>query len=387
MAGKKLNSENHELLRKDFNNAINYLSNKLEEKINDIQTECELNGKTLECVATSETNDYFYVSIKTNPEDVESLSAYISIPYGLQQPFEQNTQIPKYNSVENRLIHWIDTMLYEMDLRYNSINLDTLFHGSISRIHTDNYYTLDELQILLTGVQEKFKNCKLIVYKFQHIEGSNDYRWFSYAFGVWTQRTPFWVLFLKIGGLDSGGAKIHLRQFENAIQNINVHKIEKTFNISYNKFERFLKQNIVSFHTPHLFEISFEPHFLLSTVFDKDFYQEYYTFIEIYKLRDYNRALRDLRALVQKALEIAHAKFNVPLEKVKETAQLCDPLSNKDYIPKYLRHWVSAFTSIANEPSHGKDPDLDEKQIQMIILLGMEIINVIETSFQDYDDL
>ena len=127
---------------------------------------------------------------------------------------------------------------YTMNLRYNLLNLDTLFNGDISQIHTEKPYTLDELHIFLDGVQENFKTCNLIIYKFEHIDQCNhskcehntyehDQRWFSYAFSIANQSNPFWILFLKIGGLDNDKAKYNLEQFKNTIRNVNMCKIEK----------------------------------------------------------------------------------------------------------------------------------------------------------------
>ena len=236
--------ENYETLKKHFENAIVYLSNKVKEEINDIETEYELKDKSLKCIAISKTKPSFSVSIETDPDNVENLSARISIPYGLQKPFVQYTQIPKYSFVENRLIHWMDLIIYTMNLRYNSVNLDTLFNGDIAQIHTEKPYTLDELHIFLDGVQENFKTCNLIIYKFEHIDQCNhskcehnpyehDQRWFSYAFSDLTNRpNPFWILFLKIGGLDDDKAKYNLEQFENVVRNVNMRKIEKTFYVT-----------------------------------------------------------------------------------------------------------------------------------------------------------
>ena len=143
---------------------------------------------------------------------------------------------------------------------------------------------------------------------------------------------------------------------------------------------------MVSFHTPSLFEINFNSYLLRTQYFNTKFWIEYELFIHAYKAGYYDKALRDLRALVEASLDTAYSKFNVEKKKYKEISQLCEQLASAGYIPGYLQRWVSAFITIANKPAHGKTPNINEKQLQMIILLGMEIISVIEDAFDEYDD-
>ena len=371
----------------EFCEAVHHLCDKLEIDHADVKIECFPNGRILEYRADSKSQDGLAVGINHDPDNIEDLQAFISIPLENAFPFIRETNIPKYGSNKNRLIHWIDTILYEKDLEYKLTNLNTLFHNTTIRIYENKYPRLTELQIFLAGIQETFPDGKLIIYRFQHInELDNYYRWFSYAFSIKHDRCEsFYTLFPKIGGLDSGGAKLILNEIETMIKNMNMLTTRKEFNVGYNELEQFLKQKTFSFHSPEISEVNFYPYAPADDSFGNEFYSEYTKFLKTYRDGDYPRALRDLRTLVEKALRITRSEFNIDPEKEsKSIVDLCNELLSQN-IPKYLRTWVESFTAIANYSVHGRTILNDQKQEQMIILLGMEIINELEKSFYCVD--
>ena len=368
--------------RQDFEKGIRYLCDKLDINYDTIEILCSENQHH---EARSKTR-HLHISIRDDSEENKQLSAFVKIPISdTLQSFSKHDKIPEYGSDENRCIHWLDTILYEMNLKYKPINLESLFGNNSIRIHKGTRSAFTELMIFLAGIQRLFHDNKLIVYKFQHIDKNmNDYRWFSYAFPIKRGYYPsFWVLFLKAGGLDSNGAKNMLEQYEEKINSVSMPVTYKTFDIEYKDLEQFLKQNSYSFHTPSVLEISFHRYQPNDNSFGNDFSTQYDEFLKIYNDMDYQRALRDLRALVEQALRITQRKFGIEPKEYARVAQMYESLIEKNHVPKHLRQWIDAFTVIANEPAHGRDPNIDLKQIQMIILLGMEIIGTLEESFDD----
>lgn len=375
-----------------FKDAAHYLCDTFKISLDSAEIETSKNKSAHSYRLSSKTSD-LELDLEVSRYEKECITAYIAIPiFDTAEPFYINEDITSLSASKDYLRRWIDYAVHMFHLEHEPTNLESMFHGTQLKIYGKQkriFPELTELNIFLTGTQA-FNTGKILVYQFRHVNLRDKYRSFSYAFSIVSEYCErFWVFFLETGGLDSGGAKMALNRVEDSIKTTSLKIERKTFDVEYEKLETFLKKHVHTLHFPteddSLLFISYKPD---ETSFDPDFYKDYESFLKDYDDKSYGRALHNLRRLIEAALRIAYGKSSLTIKKNKPNLpDLCNPLVAQKIIPDYISKWISAFTSIAHEVTHAKKilNSLEEKQTQMILLLGMEIIHCIDMSINPDD--
>ena len=370
-----------------FEDAAHHLCDEFKISHDDIEIETYKNKFDHSYELSSKTSD-LGLNLQVTRYEKERVTAYIAIPiFDTPEPFYINEDITTLTASKGYLRRWIDYAVHVARLKHEPINLESMFHGAELKIYGKRkkiFPELTELNIFLTGTQA-FNTGKLLVYQFRHVSLYDKYRSFSYAFSIVSEYCErFWIFFLETGGLDSGGAKTALNRIEGAIKTTSLKIERRTFDIEYETLEEFLKKHVYSFHFPTEDDsLLFVPYRPTETSFDLDFYEDYEAFLKDYDDKSYGRALHNLRRLIEATLRIAYEKSNLTIKEKKPTLpDLCNQLIEGEIIPDYISKWISTFTSIAHEVTHAKKilKSLEEKQIQMILLLGMEIIHCVDMS-------
>ncbi len=339
----------------------------------------------------------FHLKTETESSDVTKGKMYATLDIYYSDtaaPFFFHEEISNLKMHPNFLERWTAWAVFNFNLKHNPVNLKSLFHGTSIRVYGLPRYTdptISELTILLNGVA-KCQRGKLVVYRFRHVDRDDKYRSFSYAFLVSTDNMHFyWVFFPQLGGLDSGGASEDLRTAEKLISQIshNLKLERKHFDISYEHLVKFLLEHTDSFERIYLSK----PHRQALSrpseeAFGKDFVEAYSKFEERFAAKAYPQALRDLRALVQHALEITCQKKRIDISTMKDLdiSRLSGELIGKNIIDGKLQNWFHAFASIANLASHKvfpTDKDLERlnlaQRIMMTFQLGAQLISELES--------
>ncbi|MGH9923222.1 MAG: hypothetical protein ACRD38_10755, partial [Nitrososphaerales archaeon] len=129
-------------------------------------------------------------------------------------------------------------------------------------------------------------------------------------------------------------------------------------------------------------------HYPSEEAFGRDFVEAYSKFEERYAAKEYPQALRDLRALVQHALEISCQKKDIDISNMKEPDinKISGLLISNNVIDGRLQSWFHAFSSIANQAAHRVFPsnkDLERpnltQRITVTFQLGTQLISELES--------
>lgn len=349
-----------------------------------IKTDYVKNGSRDEYFAEIDGNNDFYFIVKSEPgpDTNPDIIANVSIPLTeTAEPFYFREDITDLKREQNYLDRWVDYAIYNYNLQHSPVTLKSLFNNTRLKVYGDEheaYSELREVQFFLNGATV-LKNSKIVIYKFRHIASQNKYRSFSYALSVIDEMCPrFTIFFLRIVGLDSGGAKMYYDEIERHISECPRPVDVKLIDIDYFELEKFLKQNVYTFNTPDTSEIKFRPQIPSEHVFGSKFCDDYDICINHYEDRLYSHAFKDLRNLIDRALKTACEKNNLkPKIKIHE---ICKQLIGKKILPEHLSNWLRSYTPIGNDATHGNDfsIDTDVRQQQMLFLLGTEIIACIQ---------
>lgn len=296
------------------------------------------------------------------------------------------------------LARWAAWAILNFKNKHDPVNLSSLFHGAGLQIlgvpsSTDPSAIL---KILLAGWSAL--NEEILVYRFRHADDSVRYRAFSYAFYSTSGRGHEWMIFPRLGGLDSGGAGSNLRITENLIKKMDSAKIKrKYFDIDYYKFENYLAENSWSFKDNALRHNEFKQlaknlHEPDESIFGKNFVNSFTKFRERLMENHISGALRDLRALVQQALEITCQKNKIAFTEDPKIHVLVSRLIEPNpLLDEKLRHWFNAFTDVANRPAHTDDypteedltVDVIKQRVLVTINLGSQLIHELENVLSD----
>lgn len=335
--------------------------------------------------------------LKTDAEGDDVLSGRMSISLNIyysksSAPFdfyEGNLNALKPHS--DFLSRWTAWAVFNFNLKHNPPNIESLFHGMDIRVYGLPLYTIPtmgEAHMLIGGIRQ-FQTDKLLIYKFRHVDPQVKYRSFSYAFLVSNKNCPsFWVFFPNCGGLDSGGARGDLYTVEELILTVKTKVERRSFDIKYEDLEKFLQKNAIGFRTEIENDdvyFSFIPP--SEAAFGKDFVESYIKFQERIRMEDYAGALRDLRAVVQDAMEITCDKNNVDLKGIKnlKIGNISGKMKEAKLIDEAIYNWFMAFSSVASKASHGEYPtkkDLENytlrRRIMATFLFGTHLIEELE---------
>ncbi|HJT10255.1 MAG TPA: hypothetical protein VJ771_05670 [Candidatus Nitrosotalea sp.] len=337
----------------------------------------------------------FYLKTETKQSDVTSgrMSASLQINYDEgSAPFYFNENLDDLKSHSDFLSRWTAWAVFNFNLKHNPVNLESLFNEMDIRVYgipRYTYPTMGEAHLLIGGINQ-FPSNKVLIYKFRHMDPSVKYRSFSYAFLVSHNNLHnFWVFFPNCGGLDSGGAGGDLRKMEELIGTIKTKVERKNFDIIYESLEKFLQKKAIGFRTELEYDdihMSFaEPS---EEAFGNDFVHSYSKFKERYDAKDYSGALRDLRALVQEAMEITCRKKNADLGNLKNRniGNISGKMKDSQLIDESLYGWFFAFSAGANNASHRGYPtkqDMENhtlrQRVMVTFLLGTHLVDELES--------
>jgi hypothetical protein len=326
----------------------------------------------------------FVFDVKTEAKGRDLLSgtmdASMEICYDKNaSPFFLSENIDYMRVHQPSLPRWAAWAVFNFNLKHNPVNLESLFNEMPLRVYglpRLTYPGLSEVRLLIGGL-EKFHKGKILIYKFRHVIDSR-YRAFSYAFLVGTTYHYYWGFFPELGGMDSGGWSIALKETESLIKRLSrKKKVEvRRFDIDCEQFEEFLKNHADGFPLSHEFAKP-DPPSLSEELFGSDFIEASTKFEQRYESKDYSQALRDLRALVQEAQEIVlKKKLGRGAEREDSVAKLGNILVDNKIVDESMRHWFAAFASVANHSSHKSYPsktEIEDYDIRNRIMLTFEI--------------
>lgn len=328
----------------------------------------------------------FWFTADRKDDEINRVLASVEIYYNeFSARFEVNDDITA-NNHGNYLSKWADWVIYSFNQHRNSGGLDALFDNMPIKVYglpNDMDWTEPELIHFINGINAQPQ--KVLIYKFRHIDPDTKYRSFSYAFF----QGSFWVFFLVVGGLDSGGAHCNLDRVEELIENINVPTYIKNKDIDYYELKEFLARRVAPFEPERKGEITFKLDEVNADKFGARFSGSYSKFLINYENEDYVQALRNLRALLQTAMEIICEQRSFEIDKKSDINKLCSLLVKEKIIDKEMVVWYCAFTSVANTPSH-KDysptgDDFSDEQLRTAILVGTQLIAGLEDAVEDRD--
>lgn len=302
------------------------------------------------------------------------------------RPFEFNDRRVDHHY---KLDKWAAIAMYEIRTKHTPVNLDSLFNDMHIRVYGMPGYTIStipELRFLMSAIKER--QHKLVVYKFRHLDDdAARYRSLSYAFLI--NEGDFWIIFPRLGGLDSGTASGHVEEAEKLIAELPEYfRVERrNFDVPYQELERFLIRRSSGFHSMYsVLDYYKMPD--IAGVFGEEFERDYEEFKKMYLSDNYTQALRALRALVEEALKLLYRKSKVGIE--KRNAKINDfseALIDRQIIDGELRYWFGAFSSTANLAAHGVYPtntelnnDVLRHRIVITFLIGTHIIIELEKS-------
>ena len=132
---------------------------------------------------------------------------------------------------------------------------------------------------------------------------------------------------------------------------------------------------------------SFQLNKITAHKFGPIFSLNYSKFLDTYENGDYSRALRDLRALLQTAMEFICAKKSIPIDSEPNINNLRALLIKKNIMDGKMTVWYCAFTQTANVPAHkvyspsGED-DVSDEQLKTAIVIGVQLIAELEDTLQ-----
>lgn len=377
------------LLRNTISNICNDLG--LNDKNMETKRTESSAGSTYRTRIVGEYTLNFELDTFVKKNKIQKIMAYIGIKYDSDSvSFQIHDDITKYINQDNYLERWAAHAIHKFNLEHNPINLNTRFGESILKVYgySDNPLSLKEMSLLLDGMQ-KTKTDKILAYKFRHVD--TLMRTYSYCFFVSDGYYPnFWVFFLNLGGLDSGGHSESLRLAESIIASKTEVELRPA-DIEYVRLRKFLSERVQAFNFEGENTLIFNL-FVLGD-FDPTFFELYSKFLERYKNEEYSEALRNLRVLVQMSMETVYKKNQIQIPKKPSINTLCSELIKNEILDEVMRAWCCAFTSVANLSAHREFPSNDEffnqnteDRIKITILLGIYIINSLGDTIDVLDD-
>lgn len=338
----------------------------------------------------------FYFFLKTYAENNDPLSGIMSA--SLDITYSDNGGEFSFNEPDiswlkphpNSLLRWAAWAVFNFNIKHNPVNLEFLFPDPKIRVYGLSNYTnptIGEMHIVIGGIHH-FPPQKLLVYRFRHVDSGDKYRSFSYAFKVSHTTFPsFWIFFLNCGGLDSGGAHGDLLKIEELIDTIKT-KVERIyFDISYDDLKKFLQERGEGLRLQsglddmnHYFSDPSE------SAFGERFVELFCRFREEFKKENFADALRDMRVLVQVAMESVCKKKNIPLDKEDNTiGKISAKMFTGDRKDAILSNWFLAFSSSANSSSHKDFPTKEDlkdytlkHRIMITFILGAHLIEELQ---------
>jgi hypothetical protein len=277
------------------------------------------------------------------------------------------------------IIRWVALAVHQFNLKHNPTNLESLFGETSIRVYGLPHYsdpTITEMQLLMRGLRST--KSRVIVHRFRHLREGDWYRSYSYAVWAQTDYHGHWVFFHEAGGLDSGAAHRDMELMEQLILDLGKRVKVKNHDIESSVLERFLLKKCEGFESMIRDSDLALAHRLalddgLESTFGSEFSKHLRNMEMAYEKEDYTTSLRDLRVLMQEALEQVAKLRKVQIADISSPniSKLADKLKNANVIDELLLPWFHAFTTIANLSTHRLFPsreDLKDSVIRMRVL-------------------
>jgi len=317
------------------------------------------------------------------------LYATITIEYEQQAPaFAFKQDITSMVGRRDFLIRWAAWALHNFNLDHHPPNLESRIGDVYVRVcglPQSMHPTGTEFQLLMKGLQAV--NSKVIVLKFRHVDPGNGDRSYSYAIWAETEFSGLWIFFCKAGSLDSGGWHQSYIRIEGLIHDLGANVTVENYDMRYRDLERFLLRRGAGFDSLYSGDFDLESFhqselFLLDSL-GREVSDAYKKLNESFWKEDYAGALRDLRAVVQDALEYVAQQRGVDVSGIREpdVTNLVGKLVGANVLDGRLTSWFGAFASYANFASHGTFPsnaDWLNPKIRMRVLgtfvLGRQLL-------------
>ncbi len=368
----------------------------------DINKKESLNGSTYRIHIEGEHTLDFLLDTFVKANKIQKTDVHVDISYNKgSASFYEYTNIAERINEDGYLVRWVTQVIHNFNLKHRPVNLEALFGTTEIRVYgtyRDPILALKEMELLLNGMQYAELN-KPIVYKFRHVGDLT--RTFSYCFFVSDNHGPnFWAFFHNMSGLDSGGRNISLKIIKEMIATNAAPDLQHV-DIEYARLYKFLSRHVTTFNHVGRNTLSFNLNHVWGD-FGTTFSESYSKFLESYDNEEYPRALRDLRTLLQTAMEIVCEKNEITIPDKPNIGTLCSSLVESKVLDGKITVWCCAFLSVANLSAHREfsteDDLLDQNmkdRIKITILLGTQLINelgnkigwVDDSDDSSYDDL
>lgn len=293
----------------------------------------------------------------------------------------------------NSLVFWIMHKSYEHKINHHPVNFKQIFGSSLIQIYgvADVSEPTNTIFSLILAGLDKLKADPIIVYQFRHLDKEGHF-WYSYSVFL---PNRLWICFPHAAGGGGGGGQDDFEFFEEELNKHHNFKINREFrDVDYDSLELFLKDNALKFplYEPEIPLTILDPIKPYEKIFGKEYVKAFLQFADSYKNKEYSNALRDLRALVQHGLEIVIKKKceNINLKQNELNIwTLSDILIKEKILKEELKHWFSAFSSVANNSSHRLFPDKNdletpnvEDRVILAISVGMYLIHELDVSLR-----
>jgi len=317
---------------------------------------------------------------KARDEGKPQLYATLEIDFEDHTPaFYMQSALGNGSYPPDSLTRWAAWAVHKFNLKHNPTNLENLFGETSIRVYGLPHYshpTITEMQLLMWGLRKAAS--QVTVHRFRHLREDDWYRSYSYAIWARTEYHGHWVFFYEAGGLDSGEAHRDMKTMEQLILGLGKRANVRNHDIESAILERFLLKRCEGFEsiirdsdlpTAHCLALDGG----LETTFGLEFSKHVRNIEMSYENEDYATSLRDLRVVIQEALEqiAEHRKVELANISRPNIPKLAQRLKDANVLDELLLPWFSAFTSIANLSSHRLFPssaDLKEPVMRRRVL-------------------
>ena len=283
------------------------------------------------------------------------------------QPFEMRYTFEN-PQINLDIIGWTTWVLHSFNLKYHPLNLEGKFLNSPLRVYgsSDSHLeTLAEFQLLMRGLRACESD--VIVLKLRHVDPVDWMRSYSYAIWAEPRYAGIWVFFLNAAGLDTRGGKRDLAIIEKLIRSLEPKRVSvTTYDVSLRMLESFLARTHNDFRRfDSEFSAEYSQRIALNDgedPFGTEITDSLRKATDSFWSRDYPGALRDLRAVVQDALELLAQKESVNLKEIDKPNinRIAHKLADENVLDGRLVSWFDCFASFANVASHGNFPNEEE---------------------------
>jgi hypothetical protein len=297
---------------------------------------------------------------------------------------------------------------HQFNIQNNPINLSNLFFGSNVKAYNLPYLVYPgpiEFDIFLTGFANRIENNTTVI-SLRHVRDNSKFdvkepfkASYTYVFLIETElkianTSPdsygsvyhpipsHWIFYLNIP-LDPSSIKNRLSKSNGPAEGIiNMPK----YDLEYENLEIFLKERNALEKDKDNFAVVNR---IDKNLFSEDFEKDFLDCLKSFDDKEYQSSMRDLRALVQRALEFACNRLGIAVNNPPKIHNLVDKLFKSKIISSDIVAQFTAFSSIANLSSHGDHPNSKEiahpitkNRYILAFYLGCQLINEVELAIK-----